>query len=146
MTGYAGKRGASAKYSQTSGSEASYATPHRLVQMLMEGALDKIAIAKGAIERKDIQVRQDNITWAISIIDALCSSLDAEKGGEIAANLFALYQYMDKRLMEGGLADDVGALDEVASLLREIKQAWDAMPEYIRHAPNIDEAVSVAEK
>ncbi|MEJ1298707.1 MAG: flagellar export chaperone FliS [Candidatus Sedimenticola sp. (ex Thyasira tokunagai)] len=146
MTGYAGKRTPASKYTQASSSEANYATPHRLVQMLMEGALDKIAIAKGAIERKEIQIRHDNITWAISIIDALRSSLDAEKGGEIAVNLEALYLYMGKRLVEGGATNDIRALDEVASLLNEIKQAWDVMPDYIRHAPNIDEAVSGGEK
>lgn len=56
-------------YSAASGSEAHYATPHRLVQMLMEGALEKIAIAKGAIERHNIEQRQHNVTWAVSIID-----------------------------------------------------------------------------
>ncbi len=146
MTGYAGKRTPASKYSQASSSEANYATPHRLVQMLMEGALEKIAIAKGAIERRDIQIRHDNITWAVSIIDALRSSLDAEKGGEIAANLEALYQYMTKRLVEGGMANDVGPLDEVTSLMKEIKQAWDTMPDYIRHAPNIEEAVAAAKE
>ncbi|MES9903460.1 MAG: flagellar export chaperone FliS [Sedimenticola sp.] len=145
MTGYSGKRGSAKKYTSASGSEANYATPHRLVQMLMEGALDKIAIAKGAIDRKDIQLRHDNITWAVSIIDALRSSLDAEKGGEIAVNLEALYLYMNKRLIEGGTANDVEALNEVASLLNEIKQAWDSMPAYIRHAPDIHEAVSGSE-
>lgn len=126
-------------YSAASGSEAHYATPHRLVQMLMEGALEKIAIAKGAIERRNIEQRQHNVTWAVSIIDALRSSLDFQRGGEIAANLESLYRYSNRLLIEANLHDDTMKLDEVTSLLREIKRGWDAMPDEIKNAERIDE-------
>lgn len=114
------------------GSEASFASPHRLIQMLMEGALDKIAFAKGQIERKDYAEKGRNITWAISIIQGLSASLDVESGGEIAANLEGLYDYMVKRLLLANRDNDAAILEEVASLLKEVKAAWDAMPSEIQ--------------
>ncbi|MBF0256451.1 MAG: flagellar export chaperone FliS [Gammaproteobacteria bacterium] len=139
MVIYANKRSPLARYRQADASEANYATPHRLVQMLMEGALDKIAIARGAIERKDLQSKHDHIHWAIAIIDGLRSGLDFEKGGEVAANLDSLYAYMRRRLTEANAAGRIELLDEVTSLLKEIKDAWDAMPEQVRMAKNAAE-------
>ncbi len=109
------------------------ASAHRLVQMLMEGALDKMAIAKGQIERKDFEGKSKHISWAISIINGLRDSLDKENGGEIANNLENLYEYMVRRLLEANSRNDVSVLEEVISLMLEIKAAWDAMPDHIKH-------------
>ena len=111
------------------------ATPHRLVQMLMEGALDKIAKAKGQIERRDFAGKGQQINWALSIIDGLRVSLDTEAGGEISRNLEDLYDYMIRRLSEANLRNDVAILDEVSSLLAAIKSAWDAIPESVKNPP-----------
>jgi flagellar protein FliS len=107
------------------------ATPHRLIQMLMDGALDKIAAARGFMERGDIPQKGAHISWAISIIDGLRISLDKSVGGEIAQNLEDLYNYMMARLTEANLKNDASYLNEVSGLLRQIKGAWDAMPEEI---------------
>ena len=136
---YAKKKSALDKYRNVNSSEAQYATPHRIVQMLMEGALDKISAAKGAMERADIDQRQNQINWAISIIDGLRASLNMEVGGEIAVNLDNLYEYMTRRLAEASMANDAAILDEVAELLKEIKGAWDVMPQYIQNAASVDE-------
>lgn len=104
------------------------ATPHRLIQMLLEGALEKINLAKGYMQRNEIALKGSHISWAISIIDGLRMSLDKEAGGEIAENLDALYDYMGRRLLEANLNNDEGMLDEVSGLLLEIKSAWDAVP------------------
>lgn len=117
-----------------SGSEVSYASPHRLVQMLMEGALEKIHTAKGQIERKDLAGKSEQITWAISIINGLRGGLDMEAGGEIAVNLDDLYSYMTRRLTDASVSNDTAVLDEVAALMLEIKGAWDAMPEQVRNS------------
>ena len=104
------------------------ASPHRLIQMLLEGALEKINLAKGYMQRGEIQLKGNHISWAISIIDGLRISLDREAGGDIAANLDALYDYMGRRLAEANLTNDVAMLDEVSRLLLEIKAAWDQVP------------------
>ncbi|MES9999692.1 MAG: flagellar export chaperone FliS, partial [Candidatus Thiodiazotropha lotti] len=116
-------------YRQAASSEAMYATPFRLVQMLMTGALDGMANARGSIIRKEHEARNNEIKWVISVIDALRGALDFEQGGEIANNLDMLYDYMIRRLFTANVEQDVDALDEVISLLKEIKTAWDAMPE-----------------
>ncbi|MCW8950368.1 MAG: flagellar export chaperone FliS [Sedimenticola sp.] len=104
------------------------ATPHRLVQMLMEGALDKIAAAKGHMLRNEPADKGRFISWAISIISGLQSSLDMEAGGELSRNLDDLYDYMVRRLGESGAQNDPSILDEVSSLLLEVKSAWDVIP------------------
>lgn len=109
-------------------SEAGYASPHRIIQMLMDGALSKIATAKGCIERNDFAEKGRQITWAMNIISGLQSGLDAEKGGEIAANLDSLYDYMVRRLLEANAKSDIEILDEVGQLLLEIKDGWDNIP------------------
>lgn len=103
------------------------ANPHRLIQMLMEGALDKIASARGHMQRNTVSDKCQQIGCAIAIIKGLRMSLDQEKGGEIAINLDDLYDYMERRLLEANRVNDVGLLDEVTNLLREIKEAWDAI-------------------
>mgnify|MGYP000016900030 FL=1 len=109
-------------------SEVNFASPHRIIQMLMEGALGKIASAKGCIQRGDSAEKVRQITWGMSIINGLRSSLDHQQGGDIAANLDSLYEYMGRRLQESSINNDVTALDEVVTLLTEIKSGWDEIP------------------
>jgi flagellar protein FliS len=131
---YSSKRKGASQYGRIAAeSEAGFASPHRLVQMLMEGALDKIATAKGLMDRKDYAGKSQHITWATSIINGLRSGLDMEAGGEIANNLNDLYAYMNRRLIDANVANDTAILDEVSGLLVEVKSAWDAMPEDVRH-------------
>lgn len=111
------------------------ADPHRLIQMLMEGALEKIAKAKQFMAHRSVAEKGRHISWAISIIDGLRLSLDKEKGGEIAQNLDALYDYMTRRLVAANADNNPGYLDEVASLLQEIKVGWDAIPPEVRRNP-----------
>jgi len=129
-------------YSQNSKGAAQYkqvgtqtaidsATPHRLIQMLLEGALEKLNLAKGYMQRGEIAMKGTHISCTISIIDGLRMSLDKEAGGNIAANLDELYDYMVRRLVEANLKNDPEMLTEVAGLLLEIKSAWDAIPELL---------------
>jgi flagellar protein FliS len=103
------------------------ASPHRLIQMLMEGVLERISMAKGHMQRNRFTEKSRFISSAISIIDGLRSSLDFEKGGEIAGNLEALYDYMNRRLLEANVNNNIEYLDEVHGLMTEIKAGWDGI-------------------
>lgn len=110
------------------------ASPHSLIAMLLDGALERISEATGAFSRRDIAVAGSSIGKAISIVDNLRVSLDPELGGEVATNLGALYEYMTRRLLEANATKDVDMLAEVSGLLREIKIAWDQVPSDLHHA------------
>jgi flagellar secretion chaperone FliS len=103
------------------------ASAHRLVLMLMNGALDKINAATGYVQRSDKAGKAQNISWAIAIIDGLRDSLNMEAGGEISQNLDSLYEYMTYRLAEANINDDEAILDEVHSLMMQIKQGWEGI-------------------
>lgn len=105
------------------------ASPHRLVQMLMEGALERIAIAKESIANNEIAMKGQSISRAIHIVSGLQGSLNTEAGGEIAENLNNLYDYMIRRLLVANSQNDETILDEVSGLMLEIKMGWDAMPD-----------------
>ena len=109
------------------------ASPHRLVQMLMDGALEKIALAKGNMANNNIANKGENISKAIGIIGGLKSSLNKDSGGEIAENLSNLYDYMANRLVVANLRDDENILDEVANLMVEIKVGWDGIPDEFKN-------------
>jgi len=102
-------------------------TPHRLIQMLMEGFIARINSAKGAMSHGDLEAKSTFISKALGILGGLNESLDLQQGGEIADNLRRLYEYMSMRLLEASQENNLDKLDEVLSLMRDIKEAWDAI-------------------
>ena len=110
------------------------ASPHALIAMLLDGALERVSIAGGAMIRNEFSGSGESIGKAISIVDSLRVSLDSEQGGQIAVNLAALYDYITRRLLEANATKDADMLAEVASLLKEIKVAWDQVPADLHHA------------
>lgn len=102
-------------------------SPHRLIQLLMEGLLVRINSAKGAISHNDMETKSLFISKSIGIIGGLNEALDLEKGGELAMNLRHLYEYMNVRLLQASQENSLEKLDEVAGLMRDIKEAWDAI-------------------
>lgn len=102
-------------------------SPHRLIQMLMEGFLARVNSAKGAIAHHDMEAKSIYISKAIGIVGGLNEAVDLERGGEIAANLRQLYDYMNIRLLEASRENSEDKLNEVATLMRDIKEAWDAI-------------------
>ena len=103
------------------------ASPHGLIQLLMQGGLERLAQARGAIERGQMAERGELISKAIGIVGGLREALNAEAGGELALNLDSLYGYMTERLLEANRNGDAAILDEVSGLLREVKSGWDAI-------------------
>lgn len=108
------------------------ASPHKLIVMLYDGALVALLSAKTNIAANNIAAKGTAISKAITIIDnGLRASLDKDAGGEIAANLDALYDYMSRRLLHANLKNDVPAIDEVHRLLADLREAWVAIGEKV---------------
>jgi flagellar protein FliS len=105
------------------------ASPHRIVQILLENLIDRLGKAKIYMSENNIHDKGVYISMAITIIEGLKTSLDKEKGGDIAKNLDDLYVYMTATLLEANLNNSIEKIDEVISLLKEIKKGWDAIPE-----------------
>lgn len=101
------------------------ASPHRLIQLLFEGALERIAQAKGAMRQKQWARKGELIGKAVAIVGGLQGSLVDAGDGDLTSNLDNLYDYMIRRLTQANLKNDESLLDEVASLIIEIKGAWD---------------------
>ena len=107
--------------------QVSEASPHRLVQMLMEGGLDRMAQAKGAMERGDIALKGLMLGKAVDIIIGLRDGLNPEKTEDPASlqQLDNLYAYMMTRLMTANRENSVEMIDEVSGLLATLKSGWD---------------------
>ena len=122
-------RGAATYKNVGNQSGAEFANPHRLIQMLLEGALEKMLIAKTFLERGDIQGKSENISWAIRIVGGLQASLDDEKGGEIAETLGSLYTFVVSHLSLANAENDSQKIDECIDIIRNIKEGWDGISE-----------------
>lgn len=104
------------------------ASPHRLIQLLMDGALERMNGAKAAIERGDAATKGVLIGKAMGIISGLRSSLDMNvEGTDLPENLDNLYDYMGRRLLEASTFNKIEVLTEVIDLLRTVKSGWDAI-------------------
>ncbi|MFT4925427.1 MAG: flagellar protein FliS [Phenylobacterium sp.] len=104
------------------------ANPYTIIQMLMQGALERLAKGKGCIERNDLEGKAEHLSKASSIIFALADSLDYEVGGEVANNLGGLYEYMNVRITDASVEKSTEPLVEVMKLMLEIKSGWDSIP------------------
>lgn len=107
------------------------ATPHRLIQLMMERALAKIGLAQTQMKEGRIEEKGNSISDAISIINGLQASLNHKHDPRMSENFDALYAYMMRRLLEANLHNDKQMLKEVAGLLSEIKDAWDSIADEV---------------
>lgn len=129
------------------------ASPHKLITMLLDGALVAIAMGQKYIKAGDIKNKGESITKAILIIDnGLRASLNKSVGGEIALNLDSLYEYMSRQLFSANLKNSLEILDEVHGLLGELRGAWEtispngstAQPSVAHNAANQENQISYA--
>ncbi len=97
--------------------ELSVADPHRVIQMMFEGLIERLSQAKGAILRNDLEYKSDRIPV-------------------LADRMFALYDYMKELLAKASVSLDVAPIDEVINLILPIKQAWDQIPNDIKEETN----------
>lgn len=104
------------------------ATPHKLISMLFEGVVDNLTAAKAYMQDNNPEMRSKKLNSAITIIGGLQASLDFDKGGDIANNLDSLYEYMSVKLFEANKSNAVVHVDEILTLISEIREAWNAIP------------------
>ena len=108
------------------------ADPHGLVLMLMDGAVERMTTARGCMERGDVARKAKLLHSCISLIAELRGCLDMVRGGEIARNLSALYEYMMRQLLRANADNNAAFITEVLSLLAEVRSAWVAIGPEVR--------------
>ncbi len=128
MAAYPNNSSLAAYRSVAAHSGVAAADPHRLIVMLMDGALERIGSARGAMEHGDRNASNHVIHRAVEIVQELRASLNMEAGGQIAANMADLYDYASNQLVRANLSNRPELLDEVANLLRQIRSAWIQIP------------------
>lgn len=109
-------------------SQLSAASPHRVVQMLMAGAIERLIQGKVAMEQGNIPLKGERLGKALDIIISLRSCLSMDDGGEIASNLDQLYDFMITQVTLANQANNPQPIDDVIDIIREIKSAWDQIP------------------
>lgn len=100
------------------------ASPAKLVALLYDKAISSLSEAAAAIERGDIAARHNANRRAIDIVAQLWSTLDLERGGEIAANLDRLYDFAMRRLADVDMKNDAQAAHDVIGLLDPLRRSW----------------------
>jgi flagellar protein FliS len=110
------------------------ADPHRLVLMLMDGIMDRMAIARGCIERGDIARKAKLLHSCVTLLTELRGSLNIAQGGALARNLSELYEYMMRQLLRANAEGNVECIKEVSSLLGEVRGAWQAIGPEVHQA------------
>ena len=100
------------------------ATPEALVGMLYEGAIRFLKQASYGMDRKDWHLAHSNIVRAQSIVSELNTTLDKERGKDIAVNLSRIYGYVHDRLIEANIKKDPDLVGECIGLLSELNSAW----------------------
>ncbi len=108
-------------YRQT---EVQSRSPLELVTLLYDGATQALAQARSAIADRNGDAKREAIAQALEVVCELQNVLNVEDGGEIAASLDALYSFVNGRLIDANLQDDVNAIDEAARVLAPLREAW----------------------
>ena len=110
------------------GASVQTATPHQLIAMLYRGVLESLARAEGAMERKDIQARTQQINKALEIIGNLRGTLDQEKGGEVAQSLETFYAAATAQLLAANRDNDIERVQNLRKEFVDMADAWSQIP------------------
>ena len=111
---------------ETSVSEA---TPHRLTEMLYEGVIKHLRVTKVFMEQKNFEKKSEHVNKALTIIMSLRESVDLGKGGDVAQNLYALYDYCYRQLSKASFENDVTMIEEILGYIEGLSEAWSQMPD-----------------
>ena len=105
-----------------------YASPHQLMLMLFDGALEAMSLTIAAIQNKNFELRSKQNTRSIAIINGMRECLDMEAGGELADNLYSLYQYMAQELFRANFKNDADTIQNIQTMLKDIRGSWEKIP------------------
>jgi len=111
----------------------------QLIVILYDAAICSLREAREHIERKDIENRSRSVNKCISIISELQSSLNLKSGGDIAVSLNRLYDYIKGRVFTANAQQNPQQLEEVESLLENLRSAWRTIAEQIRERAEMPE-------
>jgi flagellar protein FliS len=108
--------------------QTTYASPHQLMLMLFDGAIEAMSLTIGAIQNDNFEVRSKQNTRSITIINGMRECLDMETGGELADNLYSLYQYMAQELFRASFKNDADTIQNIQTMLKDIRESWKKIP------------------
>ena len=108
--------------------QTTYASPHQLVLMLFDGAIESMSLTIGAIQQKNFEVKSKQNTRAITIINGLRDCLDIDSESDLANNLYSLYQYMAQELFRASFKNDVDTIQNIQHMLKDIRGSWEKIP------------------
>lgn len=110
------------QYQQT---QVQTSSPEKILVLLYEGAIQFLNKAKIGIENKNIEETHNNIMKAQRIISEFMNTLDMKNGGEIAQNLYSLYEYLNYRLVQANIKKEISYINEVLLHLKDLKLTWE---------------------
>ena len=108
--------------------QTTYASPHQLMLMLFDGAIEAMSMTVGAIQNKNFELRSKQNTRSITIINGMRDCLDMEAGGDLANNLYSLYQYMAQELFKASFKNDADTIQNIQAMLKDIRESWEKIP------------------
>jgi flagellar protein FliS len=108
--------------------QTTYASPHQLVLMLFDGAIEAMSMTIGAIQQKNIELRGKQNTRSIAIIYGMRDCLDMNSDSELADNLYSLYQYMAQELFKAAFKNDAETIQGIQNMLKDIRGSWEKIP------------------
>jgi flagellar protein FliS len=118
-----------AQYGQVKNdAQTMYASPHQLILMLFDGAIEAMSMTIGAIQHKNIELRGKQSTRAITIINGMRDCLDMNSESELSENLYSLYQYMAQELFRAAFKNDAETIQNIQAMLKDIRGSWKKIP------------------
>jgi flagellar protein FliS len=110
--------------------QAASATPHQLVLMLIDGLLDELVRIKGHISAKRLAEKGEGINKCMNILIGLDSALDMDNGGEVAANLHDLYDFVQTELFRASVNNDNARIETAEQIITTIREGWEGFGQH----------------
>ena len=107
--------------------QVSTASQKKLIIMLYDGAIKNLNMAREGLDRKDLALVSERLVKTQAILSELMVSLNMEAGGEIARNLYSLYDFMQSQLIEANLKKDAQKVDVVQGMMSELRESWSSI-------------------